>query len=127
MSTDGLFTAKKSAIKAPPMKPVVGAIVTTDTQSPLSAEELADLLADDNKLRKLAKGKLVSIIHESSPTPALVAAINALLDRIDGKPMQTQVVAMNVNGTVDHKIMLPATKRWLESIGVNTLIENGKH
>ena len=58
------------------------------TPPPLGAGEIAELLADDNKLRKLAKGKLVQIIHATPPTPALVAAINALLDRIDGKATQ---------------------------------------
>lgn len=51
---------------------------------PLTDEQLQD----NDFLRSMAKGKLAQIIHENPATPGLVTAINALLDRIDGKPAQ---------------------------------------
>ena len=53
---------------------------------------------DPNELRALAKGKLVAILQTAPVNVSLVAAIRELLDRIDGKPQQTQQT-----GTADNR------------------------
>ncbi len=58
-------------------------------KSPLSAEQMAKMLDDPDKLRTLAKSALVEIIAIAPRTVALVGAIKELLDRIDGKAPQS--------------------------------------
>lgn len=66
--------------------------VTTQQQSPLSAEEIADLTDDD--LRKMCRESLAMMIHGNKGKLASSGAIRELLDRMDGKPAQS--IAMTV-------------------------------
>lgn len=103
MSTDGLFTARESAIKPPPMKPVASLQPRT--------EVLPDIdINDADALRKLAKGALVEIVQTAPRNISLVGAIRELLDRVDGKPAQSQTIDMNVKGEVEyyHNVELSA-------------------
>jgi hypothetical protein len=70
---------------------------------------------DPDALRTLAKGKLVAILQTAPVNVSLVAAIRELLDRIDGKPIQTQVTEHK--GTVA-TINYTATDRFFEEIGL---------
>lgn len=54
----------------------------------LTEAQIADMLDNPDKLRNLAKSKLIEIIAVSKATSALVPAIKELWDRIDGKPRQ---------------------------------------
>ncbi len=79
---------------------------------------------DPAALRSLAKTALVEIVQTAPRNVSLVAACKELLDRVDGKPAQTQVVEMK--GSVEHKVMMPATQRFLDSI-IAPVIEHDEH
>ncbi len=70
---------------------------TTDTAA-LTEAQCAELLSDHDKLRNLAKSKLIEIIHGSKATTALVPALKELLDRIDGKPAQSIAMVVENKG-----------------------------
>lgn len=59
-------------------------------------------LNDADALRKLAKGALVEIVQKAPRNISLVGAIRELLDRVDGKPAQSQAIELKVKGEVEH-------------------------
>lgn len=86
---------------------ITEAIIEANQQkkSPPAAEglpeaQLSELLDNHDKLRNLAKSKLIEIIAMSKATTQLVPAIKELLDRIDGKPAQS----INMKALVDNQL-----------------------
>lgn len=76
---------------------------------------------DATALKELATQALVEIIQKSPRNVSLVAACRELLDRVVGKPMQTQII--ETKGTIEHRVLLPATQQFLDSI-IGPVIEN---
>lgn len=118
MSMDGLFTAKESAIKPPPMKPIIGTQPTTPPAEPLSIDTLERLeTMPKNELRALlervcgARWGEVAVMtkeqridaaklklwHEGLTSKEMTKYLPALreaMDRDTGKPAQS--IAMTV-------------------------------
>jgi hypothetical protein len=121
MSIDGLFTAKESAIKPPPMKPVgtQPSVVTVITQSNLS----------DDDLRELAREKLSALLQYLDPirSPSLLLSVaREIMDRLEGRP--TQRIIQDIRTTRN----MPATDMTTEQLMLEVrkmqgvkLLENG--
>jgi len=83
---DGLFTAKKSAINPPPMKPILGTQPTNPPAEPLSID-LASLTVEDavaqvGALTPLATASLEYILRNPSKFPSqAVAAAKLVYER----------------------------------------------
>lgn len=88
-----------------------------ESQSPLDLAAID--IEDRDQLRKLAKTELLHVIKQNRGNLGVVAALRELLDRIDGKPQQTQVMEVKNTTTINYT----ATDRFLESLGI-TVIEN---
>lgn len=121
MSNDGLFTAKESAIKPPPMKPIMGALHAPETPKNslsdddlgaldgMSREELISLIKGVSgpmwgiglkTKEEIADAMLFKLAHTaltSKDAKDMMAAIREWLDRVNGKAVQPIVGAMKVS------------------------------
>lgn len=70
-------------------------------------------LADDVERAEAARLKLYNLGMSATEVHKVVPALDKWFDRTLGKA--AQVVSMNVTGSVENKIMLPATRRFLDS------------
>ena len=68
--------------------------------TPLSAAELARLLADPEELRKFTRKRLIQTLAVCPLTPALVTVAKEIIDRLDGKPLQQVKQEINHSGAV---------------------------
>ena len=82
METDGLFTAKQSAIQPPPMKPVA----LLPQQSPQTAYK-GDY-NDYNAVKAMTWQKLVDTLAAMPPGASVLPLAREIMDRIDGRPVQ---------------------------------------
>lgn len=79
----------------------------------MTKEETAQAMRD--VLAETALKPIVAGLNVKADIMARMTAIDKWLDRSEGKAAQVQTVTMNVQGTVDHKVMLPATRVFLDS------------
>lgn len=153
MSTENPFIAKESAIKAPPMKPIVGASNTSSEQNnPLPADVMArvDMMPHD-ELKTLVRRLLCqygagAIMTEEEINQAFLdklteialkpigsgmkmradiqSCMAAINQRMDRtKGKPAQSIAMEVNSNVKHQVLLAATNAWMEAM-LAPVIEN---
>jgi hypothetical protein len=80
---------------------------------------------DPAALRKLTKSVLVEILQTYAKTPALVPVCKELMDRVDGKAKESIEISGNVEH--EHRVLLPATKAWRESMLKARVIDNNTH
>ena len=74
----------------------------------------ADIMIMDRKQQAIAMRDRLAHIALTGDIRDALTAIDKFLDREEGKTPQS--VAMNVQGNVNHSMILPATKVWLESM-----------
>lgn len=77
----------------------------------MTKEETAQAMLDT--LAHTALKPIVSGVNMKADIQSRMTAIDKWLDRERGKPMQTQVI--DVKGGIEHKVMLPATRAFLDS------------
>ena len=120
METDGLFTAKPSAIQPPPMKPVAGGIklelsantITDDVLASLDAMSKAELITlikrllcqcgtvammtDEEQAQAMLDRLAAASARNGAKTADIVASVTAWMDRKQGKPVQKQLIAAKI-------------------------------
>lgn len=79
----------------------------------MSKEETAQAMRD--VLAETALRPVVAGLNMKADIQSRMTAIDKWLDRSEGKAAQVQTVTMNVQGSIDHKVMLPATRAFLDS------------
>src|SRR5581483_847836 len=75
-----------------PRKPVITPVAQNNAAAPVDM--------DDAAIRKMCRNELVISLKANSGKPVVANLVNALLDRIDGKPAQS--VSLAVKGDVQH-------------------------
>lgn len=88
----------------------------------MTREETAQAMRDT--LAETALKPIVMGLNMKADIQSRMAAIDKWLDRTEGKPAQTQIIDMSVNGNVKHEVLMPATKAWRESMLAPRVIEH---
>jgi len=98
------------------MKERISEIPNTDAQDkPVTAP----VEMDDAAIRKMCRDELVIALKANSGKPVIANLVNALLDRIDGKPMQ----AVQLDATVK-QVTFNANIRFIDAIDDSKTIEH---